>query len=169
MKFDSESQSAVPNNINNQAPMNNELKTQLETAYNKVQSVIKSKGSYADFKKVFEENTAPGVPPILDSQWGDMLPTLSLGFPDLSKVHYVSSEADGDYAYYFAWVEIAEEPNKMNVWAYVFHKAADGWKLSGYSQNQYVDKATTDAENNKTVQELIPDLKKQVSEAMNSK
>lgn len=145
--------------------MDADLKSKLEAAYKKVRAVIVAKGTQAQFDQVFEENE--NLPPLPPDQWPMMLAVANLGYPDPSKLHFVSIAQKGDYAYYYAWTD-GNKPDRISFWAYVFHNAKGVWKLTGYSQSINTKRAAgSDQENDKLAQNLIPDLDKQVSAAMN--
>lgn len=164
----SKQNSQNPNNLSNQQTnMNYDLKSELEVAYNKVRTVITSKGDQTAFAAVFEENTDPALPPLPADQWPYVLKTAENGFPDLSNLHFISEEENGDYAYYFAWMDAHDKPQEeMLVWNYVFHKTTGGWKLTGYSFNIQTPKGVTAEENEQIFKKIIGDLKTQVAQNM---
>lgn len=149
----------------NQNIMNNDRQKQLEDAYSKVSTLITEKGSHEAFSAIFEENTAPSLPPIKDSEWQYMLTISSKVFPNISTVHFVSLEEQGDYVYYYAWIDTDKE-DMIRLSAYVFHKTNEAWKLTGYSQSIYTKKLPSLQENNQAVTDNIPNLKKQVAGSM---
>ncbi len=159
---------AIPNKITPllatttiQNSMNDDTRKKIEEAYSKVSTLVSAKGSHEAFSAIFEENTDPSLPPIKDSEWQYMLTISSKVFPDITKVHFVSLEMQGDYAYYYAWID-ADKEDMVRLSAYVFHKTNDAWKLTGYSQNIYTKKLPSLQENNQLVKDNIPNLKKQI-------
>ncbi|MFA5990910.1 MAG: hypothetical protein WC794_01525 [Candidatus Doudnabacteria bacterium] len=169
----STTQQPKPNNQSqnnfNQNPMDQDLKSQLEIAYNKVRAAIDAKGDKATFDLVFEENDDPSLPPISKDEWSYWLDVANKIYPDLKYTKFIKIEENNNYTYYFAEIHRPDYDKGINISAFAFHKVSGIWKLSAKNTASNSDETVFSVEEIEKVKpQIIADLEKQISQQDNN-